>query len=95
MRIKVRYMGVLRDKIGRKEVEYVLSEDQPKLSDLIRKIIDIHGEGIKRLFESDKSSIDPSFIITINGVAVNRLRGLNSPLKDGDIVSIMSLISGG
>ena len=87
-------MGVLRVKIGLKEAEYTLSSNA-KLRDLISKIVETHKLNIKRLLDEDKSGLDPSYIITVNGVAVNRVGGLNSELKDGDVVSIMSIISGG
>jgi MoaD family protein len=94
MLVKVRYLGVLRSKLGLKEGEYSL-EDGASLSDLFDKIVEVHGGSVRRLFEVDRSGIDPSFVITVNGVTVDRQHGKNIQLKNGDVVAIMSLISGG
>ncbi|KYH40806.1 MAG: MoaD family protein [Candidatus Bathyarchaeota archaeon B26-2] len=94
MLVKVRYLGVLRSKLGLKEGEYNL-EDGASLSDLFNKIVEVHGGSVRRLFEADRSRVDPSFVVTVNGVAVDRLRGKDVQLKNGDVVAIMSLISGG
>ena len=94
MLVKVRYFGVLRSKLGVREGEYFL-EDGASLSDLLEKIVEVHGGSVRKLFEADRSGVDPSFVITVNGVAVDRTRGRDVQLKDGDTVAIMSLISGG
>ena len=95
MLVKVQYLGVLRAKLGIKERTYEIGGDA-SLSDLLRKLAELHGEFLKKMFDSDEKNIlDPSFVITINGILADRLHGLKTRLKDGDIVTIMSLISGG
>ena len=36
-----------------------------------------------------------SFVAMVNGVLMDQLKGINTPLKDGDSVILMSLMTGG
>ena len=95
MRIKINYLGLVRNEIRKKGEEIRLKEGST-LSSLLSKIITIYGEQLKRLFDiTGESKIDPTFIVTINGKAVDPNNGKNVFLKDGDVVNLMTLISGG
>ncbi len=95
MRVKVRYLGLVWKKVGRKEEELVI-EDGSSLSELLGKLAANYGEDLQRLFDAEKeNAIDPTYILTVNGVLANQLDGLRTRLKDGDEVALMTLISGG
>ena len=95
MLVKVQYLGILRAKLRIPERTYEVREGAT-VSDLLGKLAEIHGDFLKKLFDADRKNIlDPSFIITVNGVLVDRLRGFKTRLKNGDTITIMSLISGG
>ena len=95
MRVKLRYLGLVRNQLGIKEEE-VDVEEGAALSNLLEKISKTHGENLKKIFESDKGNVlDPTFIITVNGVLIDQLHGMNTKLKNGDRVELMTVISGG
>jgi len=95
MRIKVHYLGLLRDKVGKKEEELEVEEDI-SISGFLEKLTKIYGESLESIFSADRKSIlDPSFVVTVNDVLIGRLNGMETRLKSGDEVSLMSLISGG
>ena len=37
----------------------------------------------------------PTFVAMVNGVLMDQLKGINTPLKDGDSIILMSLMTGG
>lgn len=95
MRVRVRYLGLIWKKIGKKEEELEIKDDS-SLSELLDELTMIHGENLKGLFNAEKGNlIDPTYIVTVNGVVSDRLRGLRTRLKNGDEVALMTLISGG
>ena len=95
MRVKVQYLGLIRSKLGKSEEEVDVKEGA-SLSDLLNKLTKTYGENLKSLFDVDEENIlDPSFIVTVNGVLAGQLRGIKTRLKRGDSVALMTLISGG
>lgn len=95
MRVKVQYLGLIRSKLGKREEEVDVKEGS-FLSDLLNKLTKTYGESLKSLFDEDeKNVLDPSFIVTINGVLIGQLRGMKTRLKRGDRIALMTLISGG
>lgn len=95
MRIKVQYLGLIRSKIGKKGEEVQVREGAP-LSDLLDNITKLYGEPLKDLFDIRTENIlDPTFIVTVNGVLTDRLSGMNTRLSEGDRVALMTLVSGG
>ncbi len=93
MRVKVRYFGVIRARLSRREEEIEIKEGAT-LSDLLDKLIGMYGESLKELFEIGKGEIlDPSFIVTINGALARR--GMETRLKGGDSIALMNIICGG
>ncbi len=95
MRVKVKYLGVIRSKLGKTEEEVEVKEGA-SISDLLIKLAKTYGENLKSLFDEDeKNVLDPSYIATINGVLIGRLQGMKTRLKENDRISLMTLISGG
>jgi len=91
MRVKLRYLGLIRSRLGKQEEEIELKEGA-FLSELLRKLTEIYGETLKTLLGSNaESRLDPSIVITVNGVS----RTTDLRLYEGDRVAIMTLISGG
>jgi molybdopterin synthase sulfur carrier subunit len=95
MRVKVQYLGVIRSKLGKIEEEVDIKEGA-SISDLLSRLTKTYGENLKSLFDEDeKNVLDPSYIVTINGFLIGRLRGMKTRLKEGDRIALMTLISGG
>ncbi|MEM2935925.1 MAG: MoaD/ThiS family protein [Candidatus Bathyarchaeia archaeon] len=91
MRVKLQYLGLVKNRLGKKEEEMDLKEGA-FLSELLNKLTEIYGENLKTLLGSDKESrLDPSIVITVNGIS----RTTDLRLHEGDRVAIMTLISGG
>lgn len=81
--------------LNKREEHYEL-EDEAQLSDLLNKLAGIHGAAFqKEVYEPGIDNLKTGFSVTINGIFVGQLGGLNAKLADGDNVLLMSLMSGG
>ncbi len=91
MQVKVQYLGLIRSKTEKKSEKVNLKEGA-LLSDLLNKLVEVYGEAIKNLFADEgKNVLDPNFIVTVNGKSLPT----DTKLKEGDTVSLMTVISGG
>lgn len=88
-------MGVLRGASGMAEEELMLS-DNADVSSAIQKLIEVHGEKFERaLIDPVIVSPLPNNLVILNGVEVGNLQGLNTPLRDNDMVVFLSVTHGG
>ena len=81
--------------LNKREQHFELADDAA-LSDLLNKLAGIHGAAFrKEVYEPGLNDIKTGFSVTINGVFIGQLGGLDAKLADGDNVMLMSLMSGG
>jgi molybdopterin converting factor small subunit len=66
------------------------------LADVLAKTAKIYGARFqKEVFEPGDKDVKTGFAVTVNGVLTGQLRGVNTPLKEGDNIILMTLPSGG
>ena len=95
MKVKVRYLGYIGNMLRKREDKFELSEDA-SLSELLNKLAGIYGEAFRReVFESGLKDGKTGFVVTVNGVLMGQLRGVDTKLSEGDNVILMTLMSGG
>jgi len=95
MRVKVQYLGFIKNLIQRGEDEFEL-QDNASLSQLLSKIAGIYGKPFQReVYEPGLKDVKMGFVVTVNGVLTGQLKGVDTQLNNGDNVILMSLMSGG
>jgi MoaD family protein len=94
MQVLVRYLGLFRTAIKKDKDEIELRESS-LLNELMNKLVEVYGEPIKKLFDVEENMLDPAFIVTVNNVSADQLKGMETKLKDGDRIGFMTLVSGG
>ena len=95
MNVKVQYLGYIKNMLNKREENFELNDDA-HLSDLMNKLAGIHGAAFqKEVYEPGLSDLKIGFSVTINGVFIGQLGGLDAKLAEGDNVMLMSLMSGG
>ncbi len=95
MKVKVRYLGYIGNMLKKREDEFELSEGT-SLSELLKRLAGIYGEAFtKEVFEPGLKDVKTGFVVTVNGVLMGQLRGIDTTLSEGDNVILMSLMSGG
>lgn len=96
MRVKVEYLGHIKNILGSRREEEVDIEDDSSISDLLKALSEKHGESFKQaVCEAGGKDIKSNFIATVNGYLLNQLNGVETKLKNGDHVVLMPIVSGG
>ena len=95
MKVKIQYLGFIKNLIKRSEDAFEL-EEGASLSDVMNKIAGLYGKPfMKEVYEPGLKDVKMGFVVTVNGVLVGQLQGMDTRLNDGDNVILMSLMSGG
>ncbi len=94
MSIKVRMLGVLREAGGSKEQTIDVVEGAT-VESVIRNLMakDERLEAV--LWDKDVDSPLPNTLIMLDGVEVNNLEGLETPVKRGQKLVLLSVVHGG
>jgi MoaD family protein len=95
LKVKVEYLGFIRNMLNKRVEEFELSE-KTLLRELLSKLSNLYGPPFKKeIFESGQKDVKTGFVVTVNGVLMGQLDGVETRLKHGDHVILMSLMSGG
>ena len=95
MNVRVQYFGYIKNMLNKRE-EQVELEEGASLSDLLNKLAGVHGEAFrKEVYEPGLKDVKMGFSVTVNGVLMGQLGGVDAKLGDGDNVILMSLMCGG
>ena len=95
MKVKVEYLGFIRNMLSKRTEELELCEGT-SLQQLLSKLSERYGaEFKKQVYESGQKDVKYGFVVTVNGVLMDQLHGVETLLKNGDNVILMSLMSGG
>lgn len=95
MKVTVEYLGFIRNMLSKKNEELELREGT-RLKELLDSLSERYGaEFKKQVYESGQKDVKYGFVVTVNGVLMDQLNGVETQLKNGDHVILMSLMSGG
>jgi MoaD family protein len=95
MKITVEYLGFIRNMLSKRTEELEL-EEGTSLKELLSKLSERYGtEFKKQVYEPEQRDVKYGFVVTVNGILMDQLKGVETPLKNGDHVILMSLMSGG
>ena len=95
MKVKVEYLGFIKNLLNKRVEELELSEGT-SLQELLGKLSNLYGTPFKKeVFEPGQKDVKYGFVVTVNGVLTGQLDGVETRLKNGDHVILMSLMSGG
>jgi molybdopterin converting factor small subunit len=95
IRVKARMMGPLKEASGSEEQELTLDQGA-KVSDAVLRILESHEGSLDGVL-LDPYTLSPATntLILLNGVEVGNLRGLETPLMDGDLLVLLAVTHGG
>ncbi len=95
MKIKVHYISLVKSFTKTSQDEFDLKEGII-LADLLDKIAAKYGKPLtQEVYDPTKKEMKSTFVAMVNGVLMDQLQGVNTPLKDGDNIILMSLMTGG
>ena len=95
MKVRVHYLGYIKNMLDKKDEELDIKEDA-SLSELLDKLAGLYGQPFKKeVFEPGLKDLKTGFVATVNGILMDQLNGVETRLKEGDNIILMSLMSGG
>jgi MoaD family protein len=96
LKVKVEYLGHIKNIIGSKRQEEIEIEDHASIADLLMLLSEKYGEPFKKaVYESGGLDVKSNFMATVNGYLLNQLKGVKTKLKNSDRVTLMPVVSGG
>jgi MoaD family protein len=90
VRLKVLFFATIRDLAGRKEDQ----ASAGTVRELLSLLSDRYGPAFRRAV-LEGGAMSPNVIVLVNGHHVAHLKGEDTPLQEGDQVSIFPVIGGG
>jgi molybdopterin synthase sulfur carrier subunit len=96
LKVTVDYLGNIRRTLGVEQTENIELKDNASVSDLLLLLAEKHGDPFKKaVYEPKEPDLKPYHILSINGLLLNQLHGIETKLKDGDRVVLMPVVTGG
>jgi MoaD family protein len=96
LKVKVEYVGHVKNIIGNKREEEVEVKDKALIADLLMVLSEKYGDAFERaVYEKSGADVKSNYIITVNGYLLNQLNGVQTRLKNGDHITILPIVSGG
>ncbi len=96
MRITVDYLGHIKHTLSVQQAESVELKESALVRDLLSLLAEKHGEPFrKEVYEPKELDLKLHYILSVNGLLLNQLDGLETKLKDGDRVVLMPVVTGG
>jgi MoaD family protein len=96
LKVKVEYLGHVKNILGSEREEQVEIEEDSSVADLLVRLSEKYGEAFqKAVYETKSKDVKPNYIITVNGYLLNQLNGVKTKLKNGDHIALLPIVSGG
>lgn len=96
MKVTVDYLGSIKQTLGLKQAEQVELEENASVSDLLSLLAQKYGDPFKKaVYEPKGLDLKPHHILSVNGLLLNQLNGIETKLKDGDHIILMPVVIGG
>lgn len=96
MRVKIEYLGHIKEIVGGGRIEEVEIKDDAVVEDLLTLLSEKYGEPFRKaIYEPKMADVKSNFVVTVNGYLLNQLHGVQTRLENGDCVILMPIVSGG
>ncbi len=96
LKLTVEYLGYIKQTLGLEQGEHVELRDGALAHDLLVALAEKHGEPFKKaVYDPKDAEMKPHYILSVNGVFFTQLNGMETPLKEGDRIVFMPVVTGG
>jgi MoaD family protein len=95
MRVKIHYLGLVKTYTNKTEEDVNLNDGAP-LSSVLEQLATEFGKPFNlEVYDPAKKEVKPMFMVLVNGIVIGQLAGTDTKLKDGDMIMLMPLMTGG
>ncbi len=95
MKVAVKFFTLFRLEFGISELEIDIEKKEILLKELLKIIDEKTKKEVSKKLLVDEEKIKTSAIILVNGKNIFHLNGLNTLIKDGDVISLFPPGGGG
>lgn len=95
MKVKVQYISLVKSFTNQSQDEFEVDEGTI-LGSVLDKVADKYGKPFtQEVYEQGQKEMKSTFVTMVNGMLMNQLDGVDTKLKTGDTITLMSLMTGG
>ena len=92
----VEYLGYIKQTLGVEQGEQTMLKDDALVRDLLIALAEKHREPFRKtVYDPKDADLKPHYILSVNGLLLNQLNGIETKLNDGDRVIFMPVVTGG
>ncbi len=96
MMIKIRLFTVLREIADKREETLSFQEEQVTISQALKALSEKYGRPFDDYVYDAKTGHVKGFLqFLVNGASAATLNGLETPLRDGDVLAVLPPVGGG
>ena len=94
MEISIKYYAMLREATDKK-TEIINIPEKSSISDLLDFLVERYNKKLSRYIYDSEKKLKDYISFMLNGININSLNGIETTLKDGDILSLLPPVGGG
>ena len=96
MKVKVEYLGHIKEMLGSNRFEEVEMRDESTVAGLLSILSEKYGDMFKKaIYDSKEKSLKADYLVIVNGYLLNQRRGIETKLKNGDRITLLPTVNGG
>ncbi|MEM2211346.1 MAG: ubiquitin-like small modifier protein 1 [Nitrososphaerales archaeon] len=95
MRVLIKAFATLREILGSTGQIQLELKDNINVNTLLNILAEKYGEQFTRYIFNEKGELNPFVKIFINGRNIEFLKGLETELKNGDVITLIPPVAGG
>jgi len=96
LKVMVEYLGYIKQTLGVEQKEQTILKNDALVRDLLIALAEKYGEPFRKtVYDPKDTDLKPHYILSVNGLLLNQLNGIETKLNDGDRVVFMPVVTGG
>lgn len=94
--VNIRFFAAFRELVGKREIKLELGrQEKYSISDVLNELMESKGIPIRSMLLDEGGNLRKGVQIFINGVKIHISDGVETPIKNDDIIAILPTVGGG